>query len=127
MEREPTGTWYHVIEVDSAIEGWIDQSVVVNKLTADRYNAPNFDVQRTEAYRNPQISIENREKNTDLNLKINGTLYVIKANTVRTITVAPGHYEYYGWSPGVRAVIGKHDLTAGYTYSWSFYIGTTRR
>ena len=122
VEREPTGTWYHVIHVDSAVEGWIDQSVIVNKLTADRYNAPKFQKEEGVVYENPAVKITNQEVNTDLNLRINGTLYVIKASTTRTITLEPGHYEYYGWSPGVRATIGKDDLTKGYTYSWSFFI-----
>lgn len=122
VEREPTGTFYHVIEVDSAIEGWIDQSVVVIKLTANRYNAPKFEQEENVVYENPKVKITNQELYTDLNLKINGKLYVIKANTTRTLTLDPGRYEYYGWSPGVRATIGKGEFSKGYIYSWSFFI-----
>ncbi len=53
---------------------------------------------------------------------MNGTLYVVKANTTRTFTFDPGHFEYYGWSPGVRPAIGKDELRNGYVYSWSFLI-----
>lgn len=122
IEREPVGTWYKVIDVDSAIEGWIDGSVVVIKLTANRYNAPRFQEERTEIEQNPEVSITNLEKSTDLNLKINGTLYVIRANTTKSMSFEPGNYEYYGWSPGIRATIGKGDLRKGIKYSWTFRI-----
>lgn len=122
IKREPVGTWYRVIQVDSAIEGWIDESVVIIKLTANRYNAPRFEEERTRSDLNPEVSITNLEKSTDLNLRINGTLYVILANSTKTLTLEPGRYEYYGWSPGIRPAIGGHDLTRGVRYSWSFRI-----
>ena len=50
VEREPTGTWYHVIHIDSAIEGWIDQSLIVNKFTANKYTAPEFQEEQSEVY-----------------------------------------------------------------------------
>lgn len=123
IEREPTGTWYHVIHIESAIEGWIDQSVIVNKLTvANKYTAPDFQEEASEAYGNPQVKITNQERYTDLNLRMNGVRYVIKANTTRTFTLDPGPYEYYGWSPGIRATFGKRQLAKGRIYSWAFII-----
>lgn len=122
VEREPVGTWYKVIHVESAVEGWIDASVVVIKLTSNRYNAPRFEEESIEAERNPEVSITNLEPSTDLNLRINGTLYVIRANSTKAMTFKPGNYEYYGWSPGIRATIGKGDLRKGTKYSWTFRI-----
>jgi hypothetical protein len=122
MEREPAGTWYKVIHIDSAVEGWVDESVVVIKLTANRYNAPPFERESTESGRDPELSISNLEPATDLNLRINGTLYVIRANSTRNFTFKPGRYEYYGWSPGVRPAIGGDDLSSGMKYSWTFRI-----
>jgi hypothetical protein len=122
MEREPIGTWYKVIHIDSAVEGWVDESVVVIKLTANRYNAPPFEREYTEAGRNPEVSVSNLEPATDLNLRINGTLYVIRANSTKTFTLEPGRFEYYGWSPGVRPAIGGDELRSGMKYSWTFRI-----
>jgi len=122
IEREPTGTWYRVIHVESALEGWIDQSVVVTKLTANRYTAPDFNEEASESYSNPTVKITNQERATDLNLRMNGALYVIKASTTSSFIVPPGPYEYYGWSPGVRPTFGKRTLSRGTTYSWSFFI-----
>lgn len=122
MEREPAGTWYKVIHVDSAVEGWVDGNAVVIKLTANRYNAPAFDEERTEAGRKPELSISNLEPATALNLRINGKLYVIPANSTKNFSFEPGKYEYYGWSPGVRPAIGGDDLKSGMKYSWTFRI-----
>lgn len=122
IEREPTGTWYRVIHVESAIEGWIDRGAVVTKLTENRYTAPDFNEEASESYSNPTVKITNQERATDLNLRMNGVLYVIKASTTRTFTVTPGPYEYYGWSPGVRATFGKSNLSKGTIYSWTFFI-----
>jgi uncharacterized protein YgiM (DUF1202 family) len=122
IEREPTGTWYRVIHVESAIEGWIDQSVIVNKLTANKYTAPEFQEEESNVYENPKVKISNREKYTDLNLRMNGVLYIIKADTTREFTLPAGPYEYYGWSPGIRATFGKRNLSRGIVYSWAFFI-----
>lgn len=86
IEREPTGTWYRVIHVESAIDGWIDQSVIVNKLTSNRYTAPKFQEEESDVYGNPEVKITNREKYTNLNLRMNGVLYVINADTTRTFS-----------------------------------------
>jgi hypothetical protein len=122
MEREPSGTWYKVIHVDSAVEGWVDEKSVVIKLAGNRYNAPPFDEESTEAGRKPELSISNLEPATALNLRINGKLYVIPANSTKNFSFEPGRYEYYGWSPGVRPAIGGDDLRTGMKYSWTFQI-----
>jgi hypothetical protein len=122
VEREPVGTWYRVIHVDSAIEGWVDESVVIIKLTANRYNAPPLEEEETGTTQSPELSVSNLEPATDLNLRINGTLYVIRANSTRTLKLEPGKYEYYGWSPGIRPAIGGDNLRSGLKYKWTFRI-----
>lgn len=122
VQREPAGTWYKVVHVESAVEGWVDESVVVIKLTANRYNAPPLEQEATGTNQNPELSISNLEPSTDLNLRINGKLYVIRANSTKNFTLEPGRYEYYGWSPGVRPAIGGDNFRSGFTYSWTFRI-----
>ncbi len=122
LERAPVSTWYKIIHVDSAVEGWVDESVVVIKLTANRYNAPALEEEETGTNQDPELSVSNLELSTDLNLRLNGRLYVISASSTRTFTLKPGRYEYYGWSPGVRPAIGGHNLSSGTRYSWTFKI-----
>ncbi|MCO6509774.1 MAG: SH3 domain-containing protein [Aridibacter famidurans] len=122
VERFKTGSWYRVIHVPSADEGYIHESVVVLKLTANRYNAPPLSSQRVAGQTDPSLEVTNLERETDLNLRINGALYVVRAGSTITMNLEPGEYEYYGWSPGVRPAIGKNNLTLGYKYSWTFRI-----
>lgn len=122
VERQPVGTWYKVIDIDSAIEGWVNKRSVIIKLTAKRENAPPLEREYVGDDRDPDLSVTNLEAATDLNLRINGTLYVVRAGTTRTFNLKPGRYDYYGWSPGVRATIGGDDLRAGVRYSWTFKI-----
>ncbi|MBV9210484.1 MAG: hypothetical protein JOZ52_07635, partial [Acidobacteria bacterium] len=62
------------------------------------------------------------ELNTDLRLRLNGTLYVIPANTTKVLTLKPGTFRYYGFSPGIRPAFGSRTFKAGYKYTWSFEI-----
>lgn len=122
VERERAGPWYKVIHIDSAIEGWVNESDLIIKLTAKRENAPPLDREYVGDDRDPELSVTNQESATDLNLRINGTLYVVRAGTTRTFNLKPGRYDYYGWSPGVSPAIGRDDLRTGTRYSWTFKI-----
>lgn len=123
VERAPaTAKFYRVVKFDTGIEGWIDAASVVIKLTKDPNNAPAFEEEDIEATQNPIVSITNLEKETDLNLRINGVLYVVKASSTQEIPLKPGEYQYYGWSRGIRPAIGRHTLAKGKKYTWSFRI-----
>lgn len=128
VERQPTTKFYRVVNVESGVEGWIDANSVVIKLTTgDPNNAPEFEEEATEASQNPIVSISNLEKSTDLKLRINGILYTVKANSTKEITLKPGHYNYYGWSPGISPAIGNDDLEMGKKYRWTFKINRSSR
>jgi hypothetical protein len=122
IERQPLGSWYKVIHIDSATEGWIDERSVVIKLTAKRENAPPLEKEDVGDNKDPELSVTNLEHAIDLNLRINGEKYVVRAGTTRTFNLKPGRYDYYGWSPGVSPAIGGDDLRPGIRYSWTFRI-----
>ena len=122
VKRDPLRTWYRVIEVDSATEGWIDECDVIIKLTAHQELGPPVEEERVGTTEDPQLSVANLEPATNLNLHLNGTLYIIPANTTKNFTLKPGKYEFYGYSPGVRPAFGSNSFKAGYKYSWTFKI-----
>lgn len=126
-EREPQGGWLRVIHIDTATEGWIPAGVVVVKYTAQESAGPPLEVEEAEADESPELVVTNLEQGTDLNLRINGTLYVIRRNTSRTLTLQPGTYKYYGYSPGIAPARGRHNLERGKRYSWTFQIVTRSR
>lgn len=122
IERQPVDHWYKVIHIDSATEGWVDELSVIAKFTAKRENAPPLDKEYVGGDSDPQLSVTNLEPETDLNLRINGDKYVVRAGTTKTFNLKPGKYNYYGWSPGVGPAIGADDLRSGVRYSWTFKI-----
>lgn len=123
-EREPQGGWLRVIHIDTATEGWIPGDAVVVKYTAQESSGPPLEVEDVESDKSPELVVTNLEQGTDLNLRINGTLYVIRRNTSRTFTLQPGTYKYYGYSPGIAPARGQDTLQRGKRYSWTFQIVT---
>jgi hypothetical protein len=123
VKRDPVGSWYRVIEVDSATEGWINECDVIIKLTTNPESGPPLEQERVGTTENPELNVSNLEPSTNLNLRLNGTLYVIPANTTKTLTLKPGKYDFYGYSPGVRPAFGSETFKAGMKYSWTFQIG----
>jgi hypothetical protein len=121
-EREPQGGWLRVIHIDTATEGWIPSESVVVKYTAQESAGPPLEVEEVEAERSPELVVTNLEQGTDLNLRINGTLYVIRRNSSRTLTLEPGTYKYYGYSRGIAPARGQDTLQRGRRYSWTFQI-----
>jgi hypothetical protein len=122
VSRDPVRSMYRVIDVDSAKEGWIGECAVILKLSNNRQSGPPMEEERTGTDADPQLVVSNLEKGTDLNLRINGTLYVIPANTSKTLNLKPGKYEYYAYSPGIRPAFGNDNFTKGMKYSWTFQI-----
>lgn len=126
-ERQGQGGWLRVIHIDTATEGWIPARAVVVKYTAQESAGPPLEVEDVEGDRSPELVVTNLEQGTDLNLRINGTLYVIRRNTSRTFTLQPGTYKYYGYSPGITPARGENYLQSGKKYSWTFRIVTRSR
>ena len=122
VKRDPVRGWYRVVEIDSATEGWINDCDVIIKLTTNPESGPPLEEELTGTTRDPELNISNLEPSTNLNLRLNGTLYIIPANTTKTFTLKPGRYEFYGYSPGVRPAFGSETFKAGSKYSWTFKI-----
>lgn len=122
VEREPVSGWYRVVEVDSATEGWINGRDVIIKLTTETSAGPPIEEEATGTKSDPEVAITNAEPSTDLNLRLNGTLYVIPANSTKVLTLKPGTFKYYGYSPGIRPAFGSRTFEAGYKYTWKFEI-----
>ena len=122
VEREPVGPWYRVVEVETATEGWIHERDVIIKLTSETSSGPPITEEKSGTGKDPEVVITNQEKDTDLNLRLNGQLYVIAANSTRTLTLKPGVFKYYGYSPGIRPAFGSRTFQQGYKYTWEFKI-----
>jgi hypothetical protein len=122
VKRGPVSSWYRVVEIDSATEGWVNDCDVIIKLTTHPETGPALEEERLGTTADPELNISNLDPSTSLNLRLNGTLYVIPAKTTKTFTLKPGKYEFYGYSPGVRPAFGSDTFKAGSRYRWTFEI-----
>jgi tetratricopeptide (TPR) repeat protein len=125
VDRNESNGFYKVVEEKSGIEGWIDGNSVVIKLTENTENSSpplNDDGEGESVLANPLVSISNGEAKTTLKIRLNGTLYLIPPQSTKVVSVSPGKFTYYGWSPGIRPTSGKSTLIKGRKYSWSFKI-----
>jgi hypothetical protein len=124
-DKTDSNGFYQVIDEKTGIDGWIDGSTVVIKLTGNTENsgpALNDDGESENVSANPVVSITNGETKTTLKMKLNGKLYLIPPQTTKVISVNAGKFTYYGWSPGIRPASGKATLEKGKKYSWNFKI-----
>lgn len=124
--RDAKKNWYNVVDQKSGVEGWIEGGSVVIKLTTNTATGPPLEEEEAAAEADPEVSITNMEEKTALRIRINGTLYVIQPQTTKVLTLKPGNFSYYGWSPGIRPATGKSVLLKGKKYSWRFKIYNRR-
>lgn len=124
-DKTDSSGFYRVIEAKSGVEGFIDGNSVVIKLTKNTENSGpplNVDGNSDSVLADPVVSITNGETKTTLKIRLNGTLYSIPPQTTKIVSVKPGKFTYYGWSPGIRPATGKSTLEKGKKYSWNFKI-----
>jgi hypothetical protein len=126
LEREPTGDWYHALDVDSSSEGGINKSVAEVRLTENKRNPNVFHEEDTGRYENPYAEVTNSADVT-LYLKIGSKRYTLASHSSQRIDLMPGSQSFYASSPGVIPLAGTHVFKAGYSYTWEFYIETVRR
>jgi hypothetical protein len=126
LDRNPTDTWYNVIDVETSTEGWISADLIKIKYTANKRTEPLFEARSTGGYSNPTLEITNDSAKT-LYLKLAEIRYTILPSSSKTITLNPGIYKYYASAPGVIPDYGEEQLNRGMIYTWRFYIVTTTR
>lgn len=122
VSRDAVRNWYNVVDEKTGIEGWIDGTAVIIKLTSNTETGPPLHEESVSNNLDPQVSITNSEQTTALRIRINGILHVIEPQTTKMITVKAGKFSYYGWSPGIRPATGSKVLEKGKKYSWNFRI-----
>jgi len=127
INRSPIGPWYHVIHVESSIEGWINGNTIRLRYTENPKPSPVFEERYTGSNDDPEIEIINDSDKT-LYLKVaNDERIVVAAHGTRTISKSGGTYQFYASCPGVLPAFGERTFKVGIIYTWRFFIVTTYR
>lgn len=116
-----------VLYIDENKYGYVSKNYLINRslLKPDKSGSlteKSFDRYKTTA----DVELyNNTSKYTTIT--IGGQSVVLSPHERQTIKdLKPGRYKNTASSPGVIPYIGIDDIKAGYTYSWTFYIKTTR-
>lgn len=122
LNKEPTGVWYNVIDVETSEEGWIHGNNIEVQFTNERQiskpSLARITTERSDA--NPYVIIKNDSENT-LYLKLGANRYIIEPNYSKRVDLVPGSYKFYASSPKVLPDIGEISFERGAYYTWRFY------
>lgn len=120
---ETTNDYYQVIEIDTDQEGWVHKSLVRIIKEIPRSTESPFSPEGNTGNYDCSIEVTNNTS-LSLTLKMNSYYYYFDPHETKTLTVAPGQYEYIASAPSVIPYYGDDHLNAGYKYSWTFYVKT---
>lgn len=123
LDPIPKNNWYNIFEIKSGKEGWIETELVKLYFTSNRNSGPVLQAEKTSKNKAPEITINN-DSDRNLTVKIGNQEHTLEAHSKRKITITAGNYRFYGSSPAVIPAIGEKSFLAGYSYNWTFYIGT---
>jgi hypothetical protein len=117
--------FYRVKDIATDTDGYISSSLIElgQIITGNDPAESPFEAIGRSTTNNPQIQIFNNT-NLILTLTLNNERHVFRSQETRTISVAPGRYNYMASAPGVIPYFGNDTLQNYYIYSWTFYIGT---
>lgn len=122
VQKEAENDWYKVVRESDGLEGWIDGKAVVIKLTGNTVTGPPLVEEDAAPDIAPVVSVTNLERKTTLRIRLNGKLFLIPPGTTKIVQMSAGKFNYYGWSPGIRAATGSSYLQNGKKYVWTFKI-----
>lgn len=118
--------YYNVIDIASNKEGFVKKSFVrVGKLVSKSTESVFTPDGQSTDY-NPEVKIYNNTNKT-LTLKMNTELFYFSPHETKNISLYPGEYDFRASAPGVIPYIGTENLNGNQSYSWQFYIVTSRR
>lgn len=121
LDRRPSEPWYHVVDVESGIEGWVHGSVIEVYYTDSTDRPSGFTAERTGDEGPPSVVVTN-QTHLELNLRLGKVTYKIDPGLSRQITVEPGAFAYHAWVAGVIPKNGEQSFESGFRYTWRFFI-----
>ena len=123
---ETEDDFYNIIDIKSDKEGYVHKSYVkVGKLVSKSTESVFTPDGQSSDYK-PEVKIYNNTSKT-LTLKMNTELFYFSPHETKNISLYPGEYDFRASAPGVIPYIGNESLSGNQSYSWQFYITTSRR
>lgn len=126
ISLETQNDFYNVIDITSNKEGYVHKDFVRLDRAVEKNERGFFTPSGRTTNQNPEIEIFN---NTSLilTLKLNNVTYTFSPSEKRTLTITAGTCNYLASAPGVIPSIGTEYLEGNMSYTWQFYVVTSRK
>ena len=126
ISSTPQNGFYNIIDIETNKEGFVHKNYVTLSQKVDASEGGLFTPVKTISQTNPSVEVFNRTSKI-LTLKLNEVSYVFKPMEKRIISLRSINYNYIASAPGVIPAVGTESLQSNMSYSWEFFIVTSRR
>jgi len=126
VSLETENDYYNVIDIATDIEGYVHKSYVKVGKLVNKSNGSFISASGNSASYDAEATIFNNTTIT-MTLKLNAEVYRFSPKETKNITLTPGDYDFRASAPGVVPNVGVKNFENNRTYTWQFYIVTSRR
>jgi hypothetical protein len=126
ISLETENDYYSVIDIATDIEGYVHKSYVKVGKLVDKSNGSFISASGNSASYDAEATIFNNTTIT-MTLKLNAEVYRFSPKETKNITLTPGDYDFRASAPGVVPSVGVKNFENNRSYTWQFYIVTSRR
>lgn len=125
IESEATNDFYQIIDIRTNQYGFVHRDFLIFGELVYKQRGGQFTPNGSSTNHNPEIEIFNNTQ-IELSLRLNSNLYIFRPQEKRKITLSTGSCDYIASAPGVIPSTGVEILEASMSYTWQFYILTTK-
>ena len=126
ISLETDNDYYNIIDINTDKEGYVHKSYVKVGKIVNKSNGSFISASGNSSNNDSEAKIFNNT-NITMTLKLNEIVYRFSPKETKNITLTPGDYDFRASAPGVVPSVGVKNFENNRTYTWQFYIVTSRR
>ena len=126
ISLETENDYYNIIDIGTDKEGYVNKSFIKVGKLVNKSNGSFISASGNSASYDAEATIFNNTTIT-MTLKLNAEVYRFSPKETKNITLTPGDYNFRASAPGVVPNVGVKNFENNRTYTWQFYIVTSRR
>ena len=126
ISLETENDYYNIIDIATDKDGFVHKSYVKIGKLVNKSNGSFISASGNSASYDSEATIFNNTTIT-MTLKLNAEVYRFSPKETKNITLTPGDYDFRASAPGVVPNVGVKNFENNRTYTWQFYIVTSRR
>ena len=126
ISLETENDYYNIIDIETDKEGYVNKSFIKVGKLIEKSNGSFISASGNSSNNDSEAKIFNNTSIT-MTLKLNTEVYRFSPKETKNIILTPGDYDFRASAPGVVPNVGVKNFENNRTYTWQFYIVTSRR